>query len=141
MEKAGIFGYQSAQRFDSARCIFPTHFAVGITTIPSWLLSRRGKKMRAVAFCGESPSQLSGAFVHFGDRFQGDFLAILEESILSLPSPRNSENLQKMLKICFNAWRRFLDRLVASLIELLAPVIFGTYMGAPDSYDASGFRK
>lgn len=88
--------------------------------------------MRAIAFCGESPSQLSGAFVQFGDPFQGNS-SPSKESFHRLPSPRKSEDLQKVLKICFHAWRRFLDGLVASQSALLAPVVFGTYMEAADS--------
>lgn len=57
--------------------------------------------MRAIAFCGESPSQLSGAFVQFGDQSrpsQGNS-SPSKESFLSLPSPRYSEKPQKIIKI------------------------------------------
>lgn len=68
-----------------------SHFAGLITTIASWLFPRRGKKMRAFAFWGESQSQLSGVFVQFGDPFHRH----LRKAFSACPLPETQKTSKK----------------------------------------------
>lgn len=71
--------------------------------------------MGAIAFCGESPSQLSGALIQFGDQSrpsQGNS-SPSKESFLTLPARRSSEKPQKILKVVSMPGGDFLDGLVA----------------------------